>query len=187
MPPVTKVSMGNWPRVQDGSSQPKLRDLFGLVREIVWSKVPEERRPGLLILIGLLLVADKVFVIGLPFVYGALIDSLGVGIELALPLGLVLAYGLFRIADTVLDNVMDMLMDRVSLRAIRRVTTDVYSHILRLPLSYHLDNRKGGLAQSVERGTRALEDLANVTLLGFLPIIIELVIAYILLFARCRR
>ena len=184
MPPVTKVSMGNWPRVQDGSSQPKLRDLFGLVREIVWSKVPEERRPGLLILIGLLLVADKVFVIGLPFVYGALIDSLGVGIELALPLGLVLAYGLFRIADTVLDNVMDMLMDRVSLRAIRRVTTDVYSHILRLPLSYHLDNRKGGLAQSVERGTRALEDLANVTLLGFLPIIIELVIAYILLFAR---
>ena len=184
MPPVTKVSMGNWPRAQDGSSQPKLRDLFGLVREIVWSKVPEERRPGLLILIGLLLVADKVFVIGLPFVYGALIDSLGIGLELALPLGLVLAYGLFRIADTVLDNVMDMLMDRVSLRAIRRVTTDVYGHILRLPLSYHLDNRKGGLAQSVERGTRALEDLANVTLLGFLPIIIELVIAYILLIAR---
>ena len=64
----------------------------------------------------------------------------------ALPLGLVLAYGLFHVADTVLDNVMDMLMDRVSLRAIRRVTTDVYGHILRLPLAYHLDNRKGGLA-----------------------------------------
>jgi len=176
--------MGNWPRAHDGKSKPKLRDLIGLVKEIVWSKNPAERRPGLLILIAVLLVADKVFVIGLPFVYGALIDNLGIGMEVALPLGLVLAYGLFRVADTVLDNVMDMLMDRVSLRAIRRVTTDVYGHILRLPLAYHLDNRKGGLAQSVERGTRALEELANVVLLSFVPIIIELLIAYVLLATR---
>ena len=184
MPPVSKVAMGNWPRAHDGKTQPKLRDLISLVKEIVWSKNPAERRPGLLILIAVLLVADKVFVIGLPFVYGALIDNLGVGMEVALPLGLVLAYGLFRVADTVLDNVMDMLMDRVSLRAIRRVTTDVYGHILRLPLAYHLDNRKGGLAQSVERGTRALEELANVVLLSFIPIIIELLIAYVLLATR---
>ena len=184
MPPVSKVAMGNWPRAHDGKSKPKLRDLVGLVKEIVWSKNPAERRPGLLILIAVLLVADKVFVIGLPFVYGALIDNLGIGMEVALPLGLVLAYGLFRVADTVLDNVMDMLMDRVSLRAIRRVTTDVYGHILRLPLAYHLDNRKGGLAQSVERGTRALEELANVVLLSFVPIIIELLIAYVLLATR---
>ena len=184
MPPVSKVAMGNWPRAHDGKTQPKLRDLISLVKEIVWSKNPAERRPGLLILIAILLVADKVFVIGLPFVYGALIDNLGVGMEVALPLGLVLAYGLFRVADTVLDNVMDMLMDRVSLRAIRRVTTDVYGHILRLPLAYHLDNRKGGLAQSVERGTRALEELANVVLLSFIPIIIELLIAYVLLATR---
>lgn len=184
MPPVSKVAMGNWPRANDGKTKPKLRDLIGLVKEIVWSKNPAERRPGLLILIALLLVADKVFVIGLPFVYGALIDNLGIGMEVALPLGLVLAYGLFRVADTVLDNVMDMLMDRVSLRAIRRVTTDVYGHILRLPLAYHLDNRKGGLAQSVERGTRALEELANVVLLSFVPIIIELLIAYVLLATR---
>ncbi|MDA8552812.1 ATP-binding cassette domain-containing protein [Alphaproteobacteria bacterium] len=184
MPPVSKVAMGNWPRAHDGKSKPKLRDLIGLVKEIVWSKNPAERRPGLLILIAVLLVADKVFVIGLPFVYGALIDNLGIGMEVALPLGLVLAYGLFRVADTVLDNVMDMLMDRVSLRAIRRVTTDVYGHILRLPLAYHLDNRKGGLAQSVERGTRALEELANVVLLSFVPIIIELLIAYVLLATR---
>ena len=129
MPPVSKVAMGNWPRAHDGKSKPKLRDLIGLVKEIVWSKNPAERRPGLLILIAVLLVADKVFVIGLPFVYGALIDNLGIGMEVALPLGLVLAYGLFRVADTVLDNVMDMLMDRVSLRAIRRVTTDVYGHL----------------------------------------------------------
>ena len=184
MPPVSKVAMGNWPRAHDGKSKPKLRDLIGLVKEIVWSKNPAERRPGLLILIAVLLVADKVFVIGLPFVYGALIDNLGIGMEVALPLGLVLAYGLFRVADTVLDNVMDMLMDRVSLRGIRRVTTDVYGHILRLPLAYHLDNRKGGLAQSVERGTRALEELANVVLLSFVPIIIELLIAYVLLATR---
>jgi ATP-binding cassette subfamily B protein len=184
MPPVSKVAMGNWPRANDGKTKPKLRELIGLVKEIVWSKNPAERRPGLLILIALLLVADKVFVIGLPFVYGALIDNLGIGMEVALPLGLVLAYGLFRVADTVLDNVMDMLMDRVSLRAIRRVTTDVYGHILRLPLAYHLDNRKGGLAQSVERGTRALEELANVVLLSFVPIIIELLIAYVLLATR---
>ena len=184
MPPVSKVAMGNWPRANDGKTKPKLRDLIGLVKEIVWSKNPAERRPGLLILIAVLLVADKVFVIGLPFVYGALIDNLGIGMEVALPLGLVLAYGLFRVADTVLDNVMDMLMDRVSLRAIRRVTTDVYGHILRLPLAYHLDNRKGGLAQSVERGTRALEELANVVLLSFVPIIIELLIAYVLLATR---
>ncbi|MAW52838.1 MAG: metal ABC transporter permease [Geminicoccus sp.] len=184
MPPVSKVAMGKWPRAQEGKSEPKLRDLVGLVKEIVWSKNPAERRPGLLALIAVLLVADKVFVIGLPFVYGALIDNLGVGMEVALPLGLVLAYGLFRVADTVLDNVMDMLMDRVSLRAIRRVTTDVYGHILRLPLAYHLDNRKGGLAQSVERGTRALEELANVVLLSFIPIIIELLIAYVLLATR---
>lgn len=184
MPPVSKVAMGNWPRANDGKTKPKLRELIGLVKEIVWSKNPAERRPGLLILIAVLLVADKVFVIGLPFVYGALIDNLGIGMEVALPLGLVLAYGLFRVADTVLDNVMDMLMDRVSLRAIRRVTTDVYGHILRLPLAYHLDNRKGGLAQSVERGTRALEELANVVLLSFVPIIIELLIAYVLLATR---
>ena len=40
------------------------------------------------------------------------------------------------------------------------------------------------MAQSVERGTRALEELANVVLLSFVPIIIELLIAYVLLATR---
>lgn len=127
------------------------------------------------------LVAAKVASVGLPFILKHIVDSLdkGVGSEgmakvLVLPLGLLLAYGVLRLANVLLGEIRDALFGRVTERAMRRIGLTVFKHLHRLELDFHLNRNTGGLSRDVERGVSGVSFLLRFMVFNIVPTLFEI-------------
>lgn len=136
----------------------------------------------------LCLVAAKVASVGLPFVLKYLVDSLDqssdVGGVVAVPLGLLLAYGLVRFSNVLFGELRDTLFGRITERAMRRIGLKVFRHLHQLDLGFHLDRRTGGLSRDIERGTNGISFLLRFMVFNIVPTFMEIGLVIGLLFWR---
>ena len=126
-----------------------------------------------------LLVTAKLANLIVPLLYRGAIDSLSLKsqpIAITLPLGFILAYGLARVTTLVFGELRDALFARVVRRARRQVALTVFRHLHALSLRFHLDRQTGGLTRSIERGTRAIEDLLTLVTFNIVPTVLELLL-----------
>ncbi|MCA1941812.1 MAG: ABC transporter ATP-binding protein/permease [Caenispirillum bisanense] len=126
-----------------------------------------------------LLVAAKVATVGVPIFYKRAVDALTVpgdvaGAVVAVPLALLLGYGGLRVLQQVFAELQGMVFTKVSERATRRIALQVFTHLHRLSLRFHLDRQTGGLSRVIERGTRAIDVLLRLALFRTGPQILEL-------------
>ncbi|AFU99958.1 ABCB family ABC transporter ATP-binding protein/permease [Simiduia agarivorans] len=121
------------------------------------------------------LVLAKVASVGLPFVLKYLVDGLDAeaGTLVALPLGLLLAYGGVRLSTVLFGELRDTLFGRVTERAMRRVGLKVFEHLHNLDLAFHLDRRTGGLARDIERGNSGISFLLRFMVFNIVPTLLE--------------
>jgi len=120
------------------------------------------------------LVAAKLVSITVPFWFKRAVDELSAPAPAAgLAVALVLAYGLARILASGFDQLRDAVFARVSERAGRTLAREVYEHLFRLSLRFHLDRRAGGLARAVDRGVSAVTLLLGSVLFGLVPTLLE--------------
>ncbi len=142
----------------------------------------------------LFLVGAKAANVGVPVLLKRIVDALTPGadaaagagaatVALAVPVGLVLAYGLLRLSNTVFTELRELIFARVTERAVRNVALQVFRHLHALSLRFHLDRHTGGLTRDIERGTRAISSLVSYTLYSILPTLVEisLVLGYLAL------
>ncbi len=133
----------------------------------------------------LMLTAAKVAVVYVPILYGAAIDALTAGEKgsaaLRVPLGLILAYGAMRILSLVFGELRDAIFAKVGQRAIRTVALEVFRHLHRLSMRFHVSRQTGGLSRSMERGTKAIEILLRFSLFNILPTLIEIGLVFFIL------
>lgn len=134
------------------------------------------------------LVGAKLANVGVPLVLKRLIDHLTASPErsqvmLALPLGILVAYGALRLSTTVFTELREFVFARVTQRAVRTVALQVFCHLHALSLSFHLNRQTGGMTRDIERGTRGISSLVSYTLFSILPTLIEiaLVLGYLVL------
>jgi ABC-type transport system involved in Fe-S cluster assembly, permease and ATPase components len=73
----------------------------------------------------------------------------------AVPVALILAYGLARVLAQAFGEVRDAVFSPVSQRAIRNLALEVFDHLHALSLRFHLERQTAGLSRVIERGTRA--------------------------------
>ena len=71
----------------------------------------------------------------------------------AVPVVLILAYGVARVLAQAFGEVRDAIFAPVSQRAIRNIALEVFHHLHALSLKFHLERRTGGLSRIVSRGT----------------------------------
>lgn len=140
------------------------------------------------VLLALLcLVAAKAAMVAVPLVLKELIDAMSLKPEqvklMALPLGILLAYGALRLASTVFTELREFLFAKVTQRAVRAVALNVFQHVHALSLRFHLNRQTGGMTRDIERGTRAISSLISFTLFNILPTLVEitLVLTYLVL------
>jgi len=124
-----------------------------------------------------MVVAGKLANLGVPMLLKRLVDGLG-GMQgpakvLALPVGLLLAYGASRLAVTLFTELRQVVFARVMARVSRMVTLQVFRHLHALSLKFHLARRTGGVARDVERGGSAISDLLDWSIYTILPTILE--------------
>ena len=133
-----------------------------------------KQRVGLAILC---LVAAKLASIGLPYVLKYTVDSLNgdlATLAMAVPISLIVAYGVLRLLNVLLGEVRDTLFGRVTERAMRRVGLKVFKHLHNLDLGFHLNRRTGGLSRDIERGTNGISFLMRFMVFNIVPTLLEI-------------
>ncbi len=126
-----------------------------------------------------LLVCAKVALVTVPIVLREAVDALNAedNLVLVLPLGLLLAYGLVRVASLAFGELRDALFARVAQNAVRRVALATFRHIHALSLRFHLERQTGGLSRAIDRGTKGIEFLLFFTAFSVIPTLIEILLA----------
>ncbi|MEP7205931.1 MAG: ABC transporter ATP-binding protein/permease [Casimicrobiaceae bacterium] len=133
----------------------------------------------------LALIAAKLANVGVPLVMKGIVDALDRNTAaLAIPLALLVAYGLLRLSTTAFTELREFLFAKVTQRAVRNIALQVFRHLHALSMRFHLARQTGGLTRDVERGTRGISSLISFTLFSILPTLIEIGLVAAILIAR---
>lgn len=136
----------------------------------------------------LCLVLAKVASVALPFVLKYSVDSLNdpntITPLLLAPIALVIAYGVIRFLNVILGEVRDTLFGRVTERAMRRLGLEVFEHLHRLDLRFHLSRQTGGLSRDIDRGTNGISFLMRFMVFNIGPTLLEIAFVVGILFTN---
>ena len=137
----------------------------------------------------LCLILTKVASVYLPFILKDIVDTLDANVpdnlQVAIvPLGLVAAYGMTRLAIVVFAEIRDTLFGRVTERAIRRIGLKVFRHLHALDLDFHLNRQTGGLSRDIERGTTGISFLMRFMVFNIIPTLLEITMVVTILFVN---
>jgi ATP-binding cassette subfamily B protein len=134
------------------------------------------------------LVLSKVASSFVPFAYKGIIDALGPAgqanealvMGLAVPIVLIIAYGLGNIIDAGFQQLRDSLFASVGQHAVRKLARQTFEHMHRLSLRFHLARRTGGLSRVIERGTKGIETVVRFTMLNTVPTLVEFAVTAVI-------
>ena len=88
-------------------------------------------------------------------------------------LALTALYGAMRILMSLTQQGRDALFAAVSMNAVRRLANEVFVHLHRLSLRFHLERKTGGLTRVLERGRNAIETIVRTSMLIAAPTVVE--------------
>ncbi len=138
------------------------------------------------VLVALIFLATAKFTnVGVPLLLKRIVDALSPEQQvLALPLALLIAYGVLRLSTVLFAELRDVVFVRVTQRAIRRVALTVFRHLHSLSLRFHLDRQTGGVTRDIERGTRGISTLLSYMLFSIIPVILEFSLVAVVLLTK---
>ncbi|KAJ2978838.1 hypothetical protein NUW58_g7367 [Xylaria curta] len=127
-----------------------------------------------------LLIGAKVLNVQVPFYFKSIVDAMNIDIgatggNAAMIAGsMILAYGATRIGATVFQELRNAVFASVAQKAIRKVACDVFDHLLRLDLNFHLTKQTGGLTRAIDRGTKGISFLLTSMVFHIVPTALEI-------------
>jgi ATP-binding cassette subfamily B protein len=124
----------------------------------------------------LLVLLAKSTTLVMPFAFKGAIDRMAAGVPdgIGIAMALVGAYALARFGGVLFDNLRNTIFERVGQVAASTLGQDVFTHIHRLSLRFHLERRTGALSKIVERGTKSIDLMLYFILFNIFPTIFEL-------------
>ena len=160
----------------------------------VWPSDRPDLQATVAISLGLMLVA-KLVTVAMPFTFkwatDALVAAAGGAVPadqtvkwlVGAPVLAILLYGLSRVAMSLLVQAREGMFAKVALHAVRKLALTTFEHMHRLSLRFHLERKTGGLTRVLERGRAGIENITRMTLMTFVPTIVEfaLVLAVLML------
>jgi len=132
------------------------------------------------------LVAAKLATVSVPILLKEIVDRLAPAAQsaaamLAVPVALVVAYGLLRLSTSLFTELREFFFVNVTQAAMRTLALKTFRHLHSLSLRYHLERRTGAVTREIDQGIRGISSLISFTLYSILPTLIEigLVVAYL--------
>jgi ATP-binding cassette subfamily B protein len=120
------------------------------------------------------LIGAKLANVGVPLIFKDIIDGFApANAALTVPLALIAVYGVLRFSVSLFTELRELIFARVTQRAVRTIALQVFEHLHRLSLRFHLERQTGGLTRDIERGTRAVSSLISYTIYSILPTLVE--------------
>jgi ATP-binding cassette, subfamily B, heavy metal transporter len=133
------------------------------------------------------MVMAKLANVGVPLLLKNLVDAMSptggratgfqpgevATVVLAVPVGLLLAYGLLRLSTTLFTELRELVFAKATQGAARRIALETFQHLHALSLRFHLERQTGGMTRDIERGVRGIESLISYSLYSIVPTLIE--------------
>eukprot|EP01132_Coremiostelium_polycephalum_P005375 gene5375-6707_t len=147
------------------------------VARYLWPKDDPASKARIIISMVLLFGA-KILTVQVPFIFKEIVDRLtpviGQPEIVTIPLGMLLAYGVVRVASNGFQELRSTIFSKVAHNAIRHVTTTTFKHLHSLDLSFHLSRQTGSLSRIIDRGSRGINFLLNSMLFNVVPTAFEI-------------
>jgi ATP-binding cassette subfamily B (MDR/TAP) protein 7 len=127
-----------------------------------------------------LLVAAKILNVQVPYYFKSIVDSMNIdflaigGTAWTVAGSMIVAYGVTRIGSALFQEIRNAVFASVAQKAIRNVARNVFNHLLRLDLNFHLSRQTGGLTRALDRGTKGINFLLTSMLFHIFPTILEI-------------
>lgn len=153
----------------------------------LWPRDMKSAKIRLVLSIFSLVVSRSTLVI-VPMIFKTIIDALVDHKSFDTVLMWVILYGLTRVVSSLFSEVRDVSFASVTQRALRQVGLDVFDHLHRLSLRFHISRHTGGVSRIIERGTKAIETLLMFLTFNIIPVALEIILVSIALtwFYDCR-
>ena len=156
-----------------------LKKTINLLAPFLWPKNKLSLKIRVILAI-LCLVLSKATNLISPPILGRAVDSLtelsqGLNMYTLVPLSLIVAYGLARVATKLFGELRNAVFSKVSQHAIRQLTLNTFKHLHSLSLQFHLNRKTGALSKFIDRGTKGIDFLMNYVLFNVIPTLIEIV------------
>jgi len=134
----------------------------------------------------MLVIAAKAITLIMPFAYKGAIDHMAPELQpqAGIAVALVVAYAAARFGGVLFDNLRNVAFERVGQEATRRLAQNVFVHLHRLSLRFHLNRRTGGVAKVIERGTKSIDTMLYFLLFNIAPTVIELTAVCVIFFLK---
>lgn len=166
----------------DKTTQEQRKADWAIIKEMsqyLWPKdsLGTKLRVGLAVS---LLIGAKVMNVQVPFYFKSIVDAMNIdvtsmgGTATTIAGTMILAYGATRIGATVFQELRNAVFASVAQKAIRKVARDVFDHLLRLDLSFHLSKQTGGLTRAIDRGTKGISFLLTSMVFHVIPTALEI-------------
>ncbi|KAJ5976245.1 hypothetical protein N7481_009952 [Penicillium waksmanii] len=127
-----------------------------------------------------LLIGAKILNVEIPFYFKNIVDSMNVdfaaigGTAYTVAGSMIIAYGVTRISATLFQELRNAVFASVAQKAIRKVAGNVFDHLLRLDLGFHLSRQTGGLTRAIDRGTKGISFLLTSMVFHVVPTALEI-------------
>mgnify|MGYP001549106701 CR=1 FL=1 len=128
----------------------------------------------LFVLTGGAILMGQLFLAVTPMVFATAVDAVSgegnfTNVGIALVIGLVVAFGLARLASQASQELSSALFIFVGQNGIRTVALETFQHLHKLSLRFHLDRQTGGLSRAIERGTKGIEFVLRMMTFNLIP------------------
>ncbi len=146
----------------------------------LWPKEDPGARVRVVVAMGFLILA-KVATVYAPIFYARALDAIsakpGAAVHaLTVPVGMIVMYGLMRLASAGFGELRDAVFAAVQQRTVRRVALQTFQHMHRLSLRFHLDRQTGGVSRAIERGSAGIEQVLRLAVFNIVPTLFELLL-----------
>ncbi|KAI2730224.1 hypothetical protein CBS147332_2076 [Penicillium roqueforti] len=127
-----------------------------------------------------LLIGAKILNVEIPFYFKNIVDSMNIdfatigGTAYTVAGSMIIAYGVTRIGATLFQELRNAVFASVAQKAIRKVASNVFEHLLRLDLNFHLSRQTGGLTRAIDRGTKGISFLLTSMVFHVVPTALEI-------------
>jgi ATP-binding cassette, subfamily B, heavy metal transporter len=166
---------------RSAAEQATLLGTVKLLWPYIWPADRADLKMRVFLAVALMLLS-KLFTIAVPYSFKWVTNALAGKLPLdSVPLpqlfagaaSLTIVYGLLRVLMALTQQGRDALFAAVAMNAVRRLAIEVFDHLHRLSLRFHLERKTGGLTRILERGRNAIETIIRTSMLTAVPTLIE--------------
>jgi ABC transporter ATM len=186
------------------------REILTALAGYLWPRDNPEFKARILGALGLM-VGAKLLTIATPFFFKGAVDALTVGgavgaasatttaaatassstaslaqqLATAGPVALLLGYGVARAGAALCGELRNAVFARVSQGVVRTVAAEVFAHLHRLDLAFHLSRQTGALTRVIDRGTRGISWVLSSMVFNVVPTVFEVGVVSAILAYKC--